>query len=127
MDCQKTMENFPDYRNDRLEPEVRADMEAHLRECIACHSQFEAFSVVDAELNRWREIEPSPWLEQKVMARLDTDQGVRRRPPLMAWPRPQWAAMIVLFIVAGLGSWVMLHRPGRAVEPSRSGEIKPTP
>ncbi len=72
-------------------------------------------------LYRWKEIEPSPWFEQKVMARLDTEPEELKRPLSLPWLRPQWAALIALFIVAGLGSWLMLHRPGRAVEPSHPG------
>jgi hypothetical protein len=118
MDCQKSMENFPDYQGGRLEPEERDAVEAHLKGCKTCCTQLEAFSIVDVELNLWKDLEPSPWLEQRAMARLETKQEEHPQPRHMAWLRPQWAALTALFILTGLGSWLMLHRPERAVEPS---------
>jgi hypothetical protein len=113
------MENYLEFKNGGLKPEMRAELESHLKSCPSCFSQSAAYSIVHSQLDQWPEIEPSPWLEPKIMARLDMEQGKKRSNELWSWFRPKLATLVTLFIVAGLGSWILLHRSWKFPEPSR--------
>jgi hypothetical protein len=108
MNCQETKENLLEYERGRLSSDLQQELAEHLRSCSSCDLQFQQIKQVDAELDRLAEIEPSPYFDQKLNARLD--ELVKPRTTwnsrLFFWLQDRYALTFVLLLLTTLGTWV---------------------
>ena len=108
MNCQKVKENILEYQRGQLRQALKQEMTEHLGACSSCSVQFQQFQQVEAELDRLVEIEPSPYFDQKLSARLDeiVKLGVPWRSRLFLWLQARYALSFVLLLLTTLGAWV---------------------
>lgn len=81
MECNNIQEKLSSYIDDRLLPDEKAQVDEHLRGCPECSRSFEELKKTIALTRGLDEVEPPPWLEQKVMANIR--QGERRKEGLL--------------------------------------------
>src|SRR5262249_41651315 len=108
MNCQDAKEGLLEYQRGQLSQDLKQQVAEHLRSCSSCGLQFQQLQQVEAELNRLAEIEPSPYFDQKLNAKLDE----------LATPRATWhsrlafclhdryALTFVVLLLTTLGTWV---------------------
>jgi hypothetical protein len=107
MNCQKVKENLLEYQRDQLSQDLKREIAEH-GSCSPCGVQFRQFQQVEAELDRLAEIEPSPYFDQKLNAKLDelvkpnAPWGSRR----FLWLQDRYALSFVLLLLTTLGAWV---------------------
>lgn len=81
---------------------AKPEVEEHLRGCEACRRRAEELRSTMALLGEWREVEPSPYFDARLRARVREQQAAA--PGFWAWLRkPALAAVFVLLIAAGVG------------------------
>ena len=107
MNCQTVQENFWGYQHDQLAADLRLETSHHLKACLSCAAKFEGFRQVDIELNRLGEIEPSPYFDQKLNAKLD---GLETRHTwlggVLFWLKDRYALSFVLLLITTVSLWV---------------------
>ncbi|PYV44640.1 MAG: hypothetical protein DMG06_05640 [Acidobacteria bacterium] len=107
MNCQRVQENFWGYQHNHLSVDLRLETSHHLKACPSCAEKFERFKQVDIELDRLGEIEPSPYFDQKLNARLD---GLEKQPrwlgAVMFWLKDRYALSFVLLLITTVSAWV---------------------
>lgn len=108
MNCQETKENLFEYQCGRLRNDLKRAIAEHLRDCASCDLQFQQIKQVEAELDRLAEIEPSPYFDQKLNARLDelVVPHATWNSRLLFWLRDRYALTFVLLLLTTLGTWV---------------------
>jgi hypothetical protein len=108
MNCQKVKENLLEYQHDQLSQDLKREIAEHVGSCSSCGVQFRQFQQVEAELDRLAEIEPSPYFDQKLNAKLD--ELVKPSAPwgsrLFLWLQDRYALSFVLLLLTTLGAWV---------------------
>ena len=108
MNCQETKEILLEYQHGHLSRDLRAGVAEHLRTCSLCSPQFQQLQQIEAELDRWVEIDPSPYFDQKLNAKLHE----LVKPPatwnsrLFFWLHDRYALTFVLLLLTTLGTWV---------------------
>ena len=115
MNCQDVRENFWGYRREQLSAELTSATAQHLQVCAACSSEFESLNQIDTALDRFPEIEPSPYFDQRLNARLD---ALEKRSPRSvfwtAWLRDRYAWSFVLLLATTVTVWVGIrHQQGK--------------
>jgi len=107
MNCQKVQENFWEYQHNQLAADLTLQTSHHLRACPSCASEFESYQQVDIELDRFREIEPSPYFDQKLNAKLD---GLEKQHiwlgGVVFWLKDRYALSFVLLLITTVSVWV---------------------
>jgi hypothetical protein len=107
MNCQETREVLLEYQHGQLSRDVREGVAEHLGTCSLCSLQFQQQQQIEAELDRVSEIEPSPYFDQKLNAKLDE----LLKPPatwnsrLFCWLQDRYALTFVLLLLTTLGTW----------------------
>lgn len=108
MNCQKVKENLFEYQRGQLGKDLKREIAEHVGSCSSCGVQFRQFQQVEAELDRLAEIEPSPYFDQKLNAKLDG--LVKPSSPwssrLFLWLQDRYALSFVLLLLTTLGTWV---------------------
>lgn len=79
MECNNIQEKISSYIDERLSPEEKMQVDEHLGECPECRRSFEELQKTVAVMRELDEVEPPPWLEQKVMA------SIRERERRKQW------------------------------------------
>jgi hypothetical protein len=107
MNCQKVKENLLEYQHDQLSQDLKREIAEHVGSCSSCGVQFRQFQQVEAELDRLAEIEPSPYFDQKLNAKLD--ELMKPSAPwgsrLFLWLQDRYALSFVLLLLTTLGAW----------------------
>jgi hypothetical protein len=68
MECNEIKEKLSDYMDDLLSPEEKALVEQHLNVCSGCKTALEELEQTVMSMKGIEDLDPPPWLEQKIMA-----------------------------------------------------------
>ena len=83
MTCNEIENRLPAYREDLLSPEERKMIAGHLASCPCCSRAFASLKKAEALVHSLGEVEPPPFFEQRIMARVTEEagkkQGILRR------------------------------------------------
>jgi anti-sigma factor RsiW len=89
MDCRRAEDLLSDHLEGTLPGDLRADLEAHLRECASCAALRETLGGVVAALRGFPTLEPAQDLAERAASRaLLAGRRVAARPSVLAFPRP---------------------------------------
>lgn len=128
MDCKDFQKELPDLV---LTPDATpsAAAVAHLRTCPPCTEDYVSFQQTFSALEQWQPVEPSPYFDQKLSARIREEQA----SPAISWFerlqtmlllntgrnfRPALAGALSLAMVLGLGGIVGLGHSTRPMQAS---------
>jgi hypothetical protein len=115
MEHEEIRARFSEYIDGALSPEEKASIEDHLRSCESCRDDLAELRSAVLEVRKLGEVEPPPWLAQRIMARVREEaqekQGLFHR---LLYPLrvklPLDALAFVVLAVTGLFIY-------RAIEP----------
>ena len=100
MNCERMKESLLDVATGRP---VSAEVEEHLRECAECHKETDELRATLAVMDEWPEVEPSPYFDARLQARL-REEKARAEQGWWAWlRRPVLAGAFVLLVAVGVG------------------------
>jgi hypothetical protein len=71
MTCQKVRENLWDYHRGEVSSETAHSVRSHLETCSECTAELQLFKQVGGALDGLAVMEPSPYFDQKLNAKLD--------------------------------------------------------
>jgi len=78
MECNEIEEKLSDYMDDLLPPEEKALVEQHLNVCSGCKTALQELKQTVMSMKGIEDIEPPPWLEQKIMAKVREEAGKKK-------------------------------------------------
>ena len=70
MECQDIRKNLSAYREGMVSPEEQELIEQHLASCRSCSTALYELNRVGEAVKNLKEVEPPPWMKQKIMARV---------------------------------------------------------
>ncbi|HZQ20268.1 MAG TPA: hypothetical protein VFA90_16255 [Terriglobales bacterium] len=99
MKCNEIREQLPDLAAGLVagEPEVNE----HLRSCAECARNFAEFQKTMALLDEWQALEPSPYFDTRLQARLREEMAERPKPTFGWLRRPALAAGLAAVVAVG--------------------------
>ncbi len=109
MRCDDVMVNLPDFLLDKVEPNLRKCIEAHLEECQVCRAELEEMREPIKVLGEvgYEEYPDSFWqeLHSSIMTRVED------RTPVVKWKVPAFAgAFAAILLIVGIGVFELSHR-----------------
>ncbi len=78
MTCQEIQNLLPAYLEDLLPPEEKKSIESHLASCEECHRSLEDLKRAEDLVKSLEEVEPPPFFEQRIMARVREEVGQKK-------------------------------------------------
>jgi hypothetical protein len=124
MQCRRVEENLSAYIDNQLDTEDRIHIEEHLRTCQKCSLSLEELKKTIACVQKLEDVEPPPWLTQKVMGRIKgqakAEKGILRK---LFYPLH---IKIPVEILATLAIVVVAFYVFRSVEPEIKRMKKPS-
>ena len=128
MNCRDLEQNAIAFLDGKLAPSGRRAIEEHLAGCASCRERVQGFSSVMGLLGDWPAIQPSPFFQTRLAARLKEApvtqswwQTLWQEPmdrPLRPAARPLFAvALAVVMVVAA----VLLQYSPAPLDPEQSG------
>lgn len=79
MACPIFKEKISSYLDGMLGPDGKAEVENHLKSCGRCREYYDEISRSVETVRGLDDIEPPPWLKQRVMAKIRAEKGQRVR------------------------------------------------
>lgn len=109
MRCDDVMVNMPDYLLDKVEPNLRKCIEAHLEVCPACRAELEEMREPIKVLGEvgYEEYPDSFWqeLHSSIMTKVED------RTPAVKWKMPAFAgALAAILLIIGIGVFELSHK-----------------
>lgn len=99
------------YFDGETTPAEKKEVEEHLKACISCQNQLEAFKKISFSLESWHDADPSPDLDQKL-AKIKNPEESKMKTKKTKWNHRAAAA-----VLAGLAAVVVFRHLGdRALE-----------
>jgi len=110
MNCQLCQKKSDAYREDKLSPDMRTQVEEHLQHCTDCAESYNLQSLAQKIINQEKAISPDPYLTTRIMARIENpgETDYRAISPLSRVLKPALimtsmaAAMIVGVIIGDI-------------------------
>ena len=81
MTCNEIENRLPAYLEDLLSPEEKKNIEGHMAACPRCSRAFADLKRADELVRGLGEVEPPPFFEQRIMARVREEAG--RKPGIL--------------------------------------------
>jgi hypothetical protein len=78
MECQDIRKNLSAYREGMVSPENQELIEQHLASCRSCSAALHELNRVGELVKKLEEVEPPPWMKQKIMARVREEAEQRK-------------------------------------------------
>jgi hypothetical protein len=78
MECSDVQEKLSAYVEDIISPEEKQLIDEHLEACDRCSESLADLKKTLEYVGNLREVEPPPWLTQKIMARVRSDAEAKR-------------------------------------------------
>ena len=101
MKCNEIRELLPDLAAGFTA--ASAEVNDHLRSCVACADTLAEFRTTMALLDEWQAPEPSPYFDTRLQARLREEAAKQRSTGWLAWMRrPALALSMAVIWLAGL-------------------------
>jgi anti-sigma factor RsiW len=118
MKCNELETNAIAYVDGKLAPPRRAGVEAHLAVCAACRERVRGFAQVMGLLDEWPAVQPSPFFETRLAARLQEEPASRSWGSSL-WQTPDFRptgslAAVVLAVVVTVAVAVLRYSPAPA-------------
>jgi anti-sigma factor RsiW len=113
MNCQDIKEELVAYLDDELDPDTRAEIEAHLESCAACRAEREAYTATLQAVGKLAAPGLTPDFKRRFFRDFDDAQ---RRPPWILRPLTLAGAGLA----AGALVLVLLLVPG---QPARQAKV----
>jgi predicted anti-sigma-YlaC factor YlaD len=110
MKCNEIRELLPDLAAGFTA--ASAEVNDHLRSCVACADTLAEFRTTMALLDEWQAPEPSPYFDTRLQARLREEAAKQRSTGWLAWMRrPALALSMAVILVGGIGTyWIEQSR-----------------
>ena len=130
MKCTELETNAIAYLDGKLSARQRETMDRHLAACSACRKRVRGFSQVMGLLDGWEAIQPSPFFNTRLAARLEEEAASRGwRETLwrrwLPWPVPGSVFAVAMAIVVTLAVVLVRYSPAPPV-PGSSRQAAPT-
>lgn len=84
MDCRAIRKLLPASVDHQLTPDEQRNVDAHVQSCSACREELADLRATVAHLRNVEQIEPPPWLTQKIMTRIRAEAA---QAPKSFWER----------------------------------------
>ena len=124
MECGKIQKRLTPYLEGELTPDERLLVEGHLSSCDMCRCVLEDLRKTGALVKDLEEIEPPPWLTQKIMAQVKEEAA--QKGGILRWlfyplhvKLPLQAVATILIV----GMAAFLYKT--SVSPARGGKDEP--
>jgi len=78
MECKDIRKNLSAYLEGMASPEDQELIDQHLASCRACSSALYELNRTGEVLKNLKEVEPPPWMKQKIMARVREEAGQKK-------------------------------------------------
>lgn len=78
MECQDIRKNLSAYLEGMVSPEDQELIDQHLASCRACSTALYELNRTGEVLKNLKEVEPPPWMKQKIMARVREEAGQKK-------------------------------------------------
>lgn len=116
MDCRPIRKLLAASIDDQLTPDEQRNVDAHVQSCSVCRAELADLRATVAHLRNVEQIEPPPWMTQKIMARIRA-QAVQ--PEKSLWERllGVWPAHVPLGAVATVMLTVFVIMVFRSIQP----------
>ena len=114
MTCQNVRENFWGYHYRQIPDDLARSMRSHLDTCSACAAELQQFKQVDGALDGFAAIEPSPYFDQKLNAKLnEAERESSGWGWLGVWMKDRYLWTFVTLFLATVGLWLgFRHQQG---------------
>ncbi|MGB9907242.1 MAG: anti-sigma factor family protein [Candidatus Saccharicenans sp.] len=132
MNCRQARLLFSAYLEAELQPEARAEFEAHLKTCPDCSRLLEATRALEPEWSRLPELEPPAGLLQQLYLIPETAAAKKadQKSRFSGWKfwvspafQPALASLTVVLVVFSLLSFTT---PGRSLKKAAALELRRT-
>ncbi|NIO15571.1 MAG: DUF2275 domain-containing protein [Deltaproteobacteria bacterium] len=126
MECEQIRENLSAYVDGEISGEERDRVEGHLVACETCAGALAELNAYLERIGKLEEVDPPPWLTQKVMARVQSESEEKRGFyqrffPQFLLARPIHALATVLILV--LSVYVFQSMKTGVQKPEESKEV----
>ena len=108
MKCRELEQNAIAYLDAKLPLPERGAVEEHLAACAACRERVQGFAGVMGMLGEWRGVEPSPFFQTRLAARLKEEPASQswwarlwQEAPARPIARPAFASALALALAVG--------------------------
>jgi predicted anti-sigma-YlaC factor YlaD len=108
MNCQLCQKNLDAYHEGRLSPDIRNQVESHLKTCDSCRQIYNAFVLADMVIDMEKKTDADPFLATRVMAVIENLEtaGHENEPGFFRVLKPaliaaSMAAAVFLGVLAG--------------------------
>ena len=122
MDCKEFQDYLFAYAEGELSPDERHAMQGHARSCRSCSRLLEGFRVMEATIQKEREMEPNPFAATRILQYLENEDRRRNRQALSVL-RPI-ALALALFLALSIGFIIGNHGLSRTERVSSGQEIE---
>ncbi len=114
MTCQKVRENLWDYHRGQVSSETAHSVRSHLETCSDCAAELHLFKQVDGALDGLAVMEPSPYFDQKLNAKLDeAERESSGWGWASVWLRDRYLWTFVTLFLAVMSLWLgFRHKQG---------------
>ena len=107
MTCQNIRENLWGYHHRQIPDDLARSMRSHFETCFACAAELQQFRQVDGALDGLAAIEPSPYFDQKLNAKLDeAERESFGWGWAGAWLKDPYLWTFVTLFLAATGLWL---------------------
>ena len=101
MNCQLCQKESDAYREGRLSADTRIQVETHLGACKKCADSYKLQILAERVINMEKELLPNPFLQTRIMARIENLETSRYRT-IPAYIRVLRPAVIVTSLAAAI-------------------------
>jgi anti-sigma factor RsiW len=114
MTCQNVRENLWGYHYRQIPDDLARSMCSHLDTCSACAAELQQFKQVDGALDGFAAIEPSPYFDQKLNAKLnEAERESSGWGWVGVWLKDRYLWTFVTLFLATTGLWLgFRHQQG---------------
>jgi len=124
MKCNQLESNAMEYLDGKLSPAQRSAVEAHLAVCAACRERVHGFTQVMGLLDEWQTVQPSPFFQTRLAARLKEEAATQSwwsslREPYAFRPASGSLFAVALAVVMTVAVVVLRYSPA-PLDPSNT-------
>ena len=108
MKCMEREELFA-YLHRLLELREEGSVRAHVTECASCRGILEEYRSLDAALEDWKTVEPSPWFDARLRAAVQSGEVTQPGWSWFGLGRLRWAVPAVAVVLVLVTSVLILR------------------
>lgn len=123
MDCRSVRKLLPAYLESDVTSGEKSQIDTHLASCAACSSAVDDLRKTVAHVRNLEEIEPPPWMAQKIMARIREEAPAAKKGLFErifgAWPMKMPVGALATILIAVCTVYVY-----KAIQPDVTLEVR---